>query len=485
MSLILEKREYQDQAVDLGIQFLTQKKPRNGIVIVPCGGGKSLIAARIILGLDGPAVLFQPRKELLLQNLEKLQMYGYQPSVFSASVTSKAANPRTRMRREVSEITLATIKTAISSPELFQDTKYVLIDECSEVDPAGGQYKEFQKALPKGVRYLGLDATPFRMYSNSYGTELRFLTRQKPRFFSEVVFYSQLKDLFDAGYLHRPKYFSMQKEVPFDEGKLTINGPGSDFTDDSVQRHLFEIGFNDKLADITRRLIGRDRKGILIFTRFTAEARYLADVVPGVAVVTAKTKDSERAAIIKSLREGKIKAVANVGVLSVGFDYPQLDTVILARPTMSLRVYYQQCGRPIRPHPEKTSVWIVDLVGAVKRFGKIQDLALYCEGNSGWAFWGRPGGGEEVQLTNKYFSQGGGMKCQKCGAPVQYVYNEATGYSAPLVRPTNGITPNCALVQVDGKQKYRLYSAKRPRMEGEPEPTHVNHHAVCRPGARS
>lgn len=54
MSLVLEKREYQDQAVAHSLDFLMQKKKRNGIVIMPCGAGKSIVAARIVLGLDGP-----------------------------------------------------------------------------------------------------------------------------------------------------------------------------------------------------------------------------------------------------------------------------------------------------------------------------------------------------------------------------------------------------------------------------------------------
>lgn len=470
--LVLEKREYQDQCVDLSIDFLMQKKPRNGIVIIPPGGGKSLIAARIILGLDGPAVLFQPRKELLLQNLAKLRLYGYEPSVFSASVTSRAANPRKLMRREVSEITLATIKTAISSPDLFQDTRYVLIDEASEVDPAGGQYKEFQEALPKDVRYLGLDATPFRMYSNARGTELRFLTRQKPRFFSEVVYYAQIKDLLSAGYLHKPDYFSLQKQVGFDEDRLTINSTGSEYTEDSVQMHLFEIGFNDKLADVVRRLIAKKRRGILIFVQFTREADYLAQAVPGVAVVTAKTDDDERDRILTEFKAGVIKAVANVGIAGIGFDYPELDTLVLGRITRSLRLYYQWIGRVIRTHPDKKDVWVIDMVGLVKRFGKIEDLVLYCAGESEWAFWGRPGGGAEKQLTNKYFDDVLAGCCLKCHAPRFFAMYEKSGKMVPVSAAPPGMRPKL-VVEQDGKKK-------KCHLAGPDEtPTHLFHFIAC------
>ena len=82
--------------------------------------------------------------------------------------------------------------------------------------------------------------------------------------------------------------------------------------------------------------------------------------------------------------------MANVGVLTTGFDYPELDTVVMARPTMSLAMWYQIVGRAIRPHPSKECGWIVDLCGNIKR--------LFDSGNGKWAVFsnGR-------QLTNVRF----------------------------------------------------------------------------------
>src|SRR2546429_7616509 len=104
MGIVLQDREYQNLAVGHSLEFLMQKKKRNGIVIVPCGGGKSLIAARIILGLDAPAILLQPRKELLVQNRDKLRLYGFNPGIFSASMKKKEVG---------ADITLATIKSIL------------------------------------------------------------------------------------------------------------------------------------------------------------------------------------------------------------------------------------------------------------------------------------------------------------------------------------------------------------------------------------
>ena len=95
----------------------------------------------------------------------------------------------------------------------------------------------------------------------------------------------------------------------------------------------------------------------------------------------------------------KIQVVANVGVLSTGFDLPALDTVILARPTKSLALYYQMVGRAIRPYKDKDG-WVIDLGGSYKQFGKVQDLKIGVEKPNSqlWAVFSNG-----KQLTNRSF----------------------------------------------------------------------------------
>ena len=63
-----------------------------------------------------------------------------------------------------------------------------------------------------------------------------------------------------------------------------------------------------------------------------------------------------------------------MNILSVGFDYPELDTIIIGRPTASLSWYYQFVGRVTRIHPQKTEGLVIDFVGSVPRFGKVEEL---------------------------------------------------------------------------------------------------------------
>lgn len=98
---------------------------------------------------------------------------------------------------------------------------------------------------------------------------------------------------------------------------------------------------------------------------------------------------------IVTRRNGRVAILGNCG-----FDYPALDTILLARPTRSLAMYYQMVGRAIRPYPNKVG-WIVDICGTYKRFGAVENLELRCEGRYKWAVWNAE---TNKQITNVPFN---------------------------------------------------------------------------------
>lgn len=377
-------RWYQQEAVDAGLAFFRGKSKQNGILVLPTGAGKSLVIANIAMQLGGKTLVFSPSQEILTQNAEKIRAYGFEPGVWSASLG----------RKDRREITLATIGSVDKCPELFADVDNVLIDECHLVNAKLGMYKRFLEALKK-KKLLGLSALPARLSSDNVGgSMLKFLTRTRPKIFGEVVYHVQGKVLWDQGYLAKLEY----KEIKgFDKSQVQTNSTGADYDDDSVQKHLFEINFRDKIVKVVKRCLEVGRKNVLVFTRFISDADYVVEQIPGAALITGKTTDSMRVSILRKFKAGELRVVCNVGVLTTGFDYPELDTVVIARPTKSLSLYYQICGRPMRPHPEKASAWIVDMVGLVQQFGRVEDLELRREGNA-WAVWS----GSD-QLSNVYF----------------------------------------------------------------------------------
>lgn len=365
-------RPYQQAAVEAGVAALAGAAGA-GVLVEPTGSGKSLIIANLVAQVGGPVLVFQPSKEILKQNANKLVAYGYDPAVFSASMKQRA----------VGDITLATIESAHRHVDAFGDVRTIIVDECDLVNPKGGMYTAFLQAMPQ-ARVLGLTATPFRLSIDGYGgAQMKFLTRTRPRIFTDVAHVTQIRDLYQQGFLSPLVYH----HIPgFDSARLTVNS-GAEYEDRSVQLYFDEIGFRARVATVVERLLSAGRSRILVFTRYVEDSEDLCRRVPEARTVSGTTGARERDAVVAEFLEGRIPVVANVGVLTAGFDFPAMDTVVLARPTQSLRVYMQQVGRVVRAFPGKTG-WVVDMVNLVEKFGRLEDLYLRPGGVTGaqWAF---------------------------------------------------------------------------------------------------
>ncbi len=419
-------RDYQQAASDAAIRFFRGNNDENGLLVVPTGGGKSIILADIAHRLDGNVLVFQPNREILAQNFAKLKSYDVEDcSIYSASFNSK----------EISRITFATIGSVKAHMEDFDHFKYVIVDECHNCNPQGGMYKNFFDCTKRKI--LGLTATPYRLsaslqYIDKNGRTvfrpkdehesmefdfkiqckditaenkciLKFLTRTRPRIFHKVIYQVEIQTLLQRGYLSKLNYYDLT--ILPQEG-LKRNSTGMDFDEKSLFSEYRRVNLQDHLVSVIKRLqhpkSGIPRKGILVFTRFIEESEALCKAVDGCEMLSGETPKKERERIIADFKSGRIKVLANVGILTMGFDYPELDTVVMARPTMSLALYYQIIGRIIRPHPDKESAWVVDLVGNYRRFGKVEDLRL-TERKPGEYIIQGIADNQYKQLTNVFF----------------------------------------------------------------------------------
>jgi superfamily II DNA or RNA helicase len=323
-------------------------------------------------------------------------------------------------------------------------------------------------------------ATPWRMSHDSFGSMAKFLTRTRPRIFHDIVHYTQVQEMVENGYWAKLEYHKMFSG--FDRHSVKVNSTGTDYDERALFLFQQKIGFQDTVADVVQRLKKYGRRNCLVFVRFVKEAEYIASKVPGLVVVTSDTPPAERAAIGREFRAGRIWGIINCGVYLVGFDYPELDTIVLARLTKSLRIAYQSMGRGVRIHPDKESCYIVDMVGLTDEFGKLEDLKLYCEGESKWAMYGKPGGEDEIQLTNVYLSNSGETRCPKCGSSAGFWMRHCeTKNSARIQKPPFGVAPNIRLVSIDGKTFYQVAKPGDPL--DAPQPEYTLHHRVCRTGA--
>lgn len=403
-------RDYQTEASDAAVRFFSVKSKNHGIEVLPTGSGKSLIIADIAHRLEGDTIVLQPNREILEQNYKKMCSYGVEDcAIFSASFNKK----------DIGRITFATIRSVANQMDRFAHFQNVIIDECHWVNPKGGHYIDFIKAADRKV--LGLTATPYRLASTSQpvkdekgkvqtdlfgdpvmerGAILRFITRTNPKVFKDVIYLCQVGDLLKRGYLAKLKYYDVTPGC-FLQKNIKRNTTGMDFDNDSVVENFQRVNMYSYLVNIVRRLQKAGRMSILVFSHSVSEAYALKSAIVNCECVTGTTPDAERSSILRRFKAGEVQVVVNVGVLTTGFDYPELETVVLGRPTMSLALYYQMVGRAIRPCEGKDA-WIIDLCGNFDRFGRVENLWVDQPKAGMWRVNGFVNG-HWKQLTNIFF----------------------------------------------------------------------------------
>jgi superfamily II DNA or RNA helicase len=135
-----------------------------------------------------------------------------------------------------------------------------------------------------------------------------------------------------------------------------------------------EVRMNAITGDIIstwKRLAG-ERKTV-VFASSVEHSRSLAAAFSNAGVTSAHidggTKPDIRDAALRDLHDGKIRLLTNCGILTEGWDLPDLGCVVMARPTASQGLWRQMVGRGMRSVSGKTDCINLDHAGNSLRFG--------------------------------------------------------------------------------------------------------------------
>jgi DNA repair protein RadD len=347
--------------------FFQQKKADPSIIVAPTAFGKSIVIASIAKELGEKLLVIQPNKELLEQNYNKFIGLGGTASIYSAAMREK----------EIGDVTYATIGSIINVAHKFHTMgiNKVIIDECDRFprEPNGMLRRFLTNA--KITHILGLTATPLKLQNNLNQfkepySKLVMLTSKskKGNFFKHIIHVAQIQEMTELKFWS-PLYY---ESYDFDTGELVYNSTGAEYSDASIKRAYKNQNIGQKIIKKIQSLY--DRKSILVAVPSIEEAKELASKIPSCEAVYSDMPSSERNRIVNEFKSGKIRVVIQVNILSVGFDHPELDCIITGRPTASMSWWYQFVGRITRIHQNKKDGLVIDFVGSVPKFGRVEDL---------------------------------------------------------------------------------------------------------------
>lgn len=359
----IKLRDYQRQAIDAVFTAWSGGMQRPAIVL-PTGAGKTVVFSALVrefmhdydLGEEYEGrppgrrvMILAHRDELVDQAIAKLRAVMPGVNVGKVKATDRDVDA------DVMVCSVQTVSGKRALAELkdheYQSGKIGLIitDECHHA--AAASYKKIYSVFPDALQ-LGVTATMARGDQRGLGDV-----------WEDVVYQKSILWMISKGYLTDVRTRQIDLKALDMGGVKSSRG---DWQAGDLGRALMESEADTAIARAYREHAG-DRQGIVFTpTVETAHAAHEALRKSGIraSVITGETSADWRRARYEGFRTGEIQVLVNCMVLTEGFDMPQAEVAVIARPTQSAPLYAQMVGRVLRPYPGKKEALVLDLVGA-------------------------------------------------------------------------------------------------------------------------
>lgn len=336
-----EKIKLRDYQLDIINQTLNSDK--STLIQVPTGGGKTIIAKEIIVDLVGRQnlqVLFVAPKIILMQQTEK---------VF------KSLNPHVvhgvNQYDKNHKVLVSTIQTA-SKRDINPDV--IIIDEV-HYGYEGKMIERLIKDKPN-TRVIGLSATPY----DKDGKQLKG--------------FDLVLDKYDTKYMVENKHLvNIEAHVLTKIRKLeTVRETGGDYNLQELSKIVCNNQTILEIVGSTAEHILKYKKAIVFAVDINhAELLTKAYQNEGFAakVIHSNLNQQEREIELRRFKDGQTKILVSVAMLTTGFDMPDADVAIIARPTKSQNLYKQMVGRVLRLAENKTHAILLDCGNVIENLG--------------------------------------------------------------------------------------------------------------------
>lgn len=274
------------------------------------------------------------RKEVLDQAVKTFNEQGVNPSLLTAGMVQ----------------TLTRRVDKLAAPNV------ILVDEAHHA--LAKSYQRILKQFPKSIVLL-FTATPHRTGR-----------MQLDQIADDIIVGQSIHELTDKGFLAPFRYFQPPNDF---DSKLLKRGSTGDFTNESMQEAMSTKIFGHIVKQYKRIASGMQA---VVYTYSVDSAIKIANEFNSEGLsaieVDGTTSKEKRDLAVRKFRNQEIKILVNVNLFTEGVDLPNVDCVIMARPTASLALYLQFSMRCLNPRPGKTAI-IIDHANNFKTFGYPDD----------------------------------------------------------------------------------------------------------------
>ncbi|KAG1864258.1 P-loop containing nucleoside triphosphate hydrolase protein [Suillus subalutaceus] len=377
IAVTVKLRPYQESCLQACRNALQAGATRIGVSL-PTGAGKTTVFISLLAQISPPSHSPSTSRALIIVNSIELAR--------QAAAQAAAQFPQWRVEIEQgvkhkasgnADVTVATYQTLLQPQRLAKfhpgNLKAVIVDEAhhaaapsyrrilAHFDPAiRSPDATFQPPqLSRPIPIIGFSAT----FSRHDGLALGSV-------FQQIVYHRDFLEMIKEQWLCDVRFTSVKANI--DLRNVTVNSKTGDFNATSLA-HIINTDTVNNLVVQAWLDRARQRRSTLVFCVNIAHIRALTktfkDFGVDVHYLHSGTPASERHTLITAFKAGKYPVLVNCAILTEGADIPNIDCIIVARPTRSRNVFAQMIGRGMRQSPStgKVNCRIIDFVDSTNR----------------------------------------------------------------------------------------------------------------------
>lgn len=324
----IQLRPYQRDFIN-NVRKLFADKVKRVVGVAPCGAGKTVMTAYMVkqsLNRNKRTIFFVHRRELIAQTAKTFNQFDIPFGIIDSQVPMQLDLP----------VQIASVQTLARRIDKIPAPDFLICDECHHI--LANTYKIILNAFPNAY-LLGVTATPLRTGGVNLGT-----------IFDDMVQSLSVNELIKLGNLTKFHYFEPPKSLDLSGIRTKFGEFNQSDLSDYMRKNAAITG------DIVREYQTiAPNKSAICYCVDVEHSKSVAQAFNDAGIPAAhcdgETPATLRNKIVDDFRRGNIKILCNAELFGEGFDVPNMQAVILARPTKSLTLYIQQAMRPLRPDP--------------------------------------------------------------------------------------------------------------------------------------
>ena len=416
------------------------RRVRRVCAVGPTGMGKSAILSSIAADADAKnrrVWILAHRRKLIQQLSATVARWDVEHGII------QSGRPHTEHRVQV-----GSVDTVVRHLSEYPAPDLIIVDEAHHLS-AGNKWGKVIDAFPNAY-LIGFTATPERLDGKGLG-------EGKGGYMQELVLGPSAKWLTDKGYLAQATVYSWPSRVA-DGLKVRAGDYAVEAAAIAVDKPAI---MGDVVAAYRKHLNGKTAIANCCTVRHAENvaAIFRNEGIPAAAIVGTTAKDVQDY-LFAELESGRLKVLCQVEMISEGVDVPSVSGGLMLRPTQSIALWLQQCGRILRVKDDGSKAIILDFVGNAQRLGLPTD-------HRDWSLDGKSKRARDaisIRICKKCYAANPSTvtHCQECGAEfeVKSVDDIATIAGELTVLAPKGMRPGDP-VYADGEHGL-FYVASNP-----------------------